>query len=140
MDSESTVLELPAESAESAKQHDLPRDILAPAAGQTPYEESDVFAWANNLVQFKDELKIDLFLINKNYVLYKTNLAGELHKQLEPIFIDEMLEYVLNGAAEGLIVRGRTGEGATTRRHAYFTCTSPSTTWWWGPFSLDGRR
>ena len=103
MDSESTVLDLP---AKSAKQHDLPRDILAPAAGQTPYEECDVFAWANNLVQFKDELKIDLFLINKNYVLYKTNLAAELHKQLEPIFIDEMLEYVLNGAAEGLIVRG----------------------------------
>lgn len=65
---------------------------------------SDVFAWANNLVQFKDELKIDLYLINKNYVVYKTNLAAELNKQLEPIFIDEMLEYILNGAAEGLIV------------------------------------
>ena len=103
MDSESTVLDVP---IESVNHHDLPRDILAPAAGQVPYEESDVFAWANNLVQFKDELKIDLFLINKNYILYKTNLAAELHKQLEPIFIDEMLEYVLNGAAEGLIVRG----------------------------------
>ncbi|MDB5185377.1 MAG: hypothetical protein JWN38_1185 [Candidatus Saccharibacteria bacterium] len=80
-------------------------DILG---GQKPenYEESDVFAWANNLVQFKDELKIELFLINKNYVLYKTTMASELGKQLEPIFIDEMLEYVLNGAAEGLIVRG----------------------------------
>lgn len=83
-----------------------PADILARSPESINYQESDVFAWANNLVQFKDELQIDLYLINKNYVIYKTNLAKELSKQLEPIFIDEMLEYVLNGAAEGLIVRG----------------------------------
>lgn len=76
------------------------QDILAPP------KETDVFAWANNLVQFKDELEITLYLINKNYVVYKTSLAQALDKQLEPIFIDEILEYVLEGAAEGLIVRG----------------------------------
>ncbi|MDB5175287.1 MAG: hypothetical protein JWM81_145 [Candidatus Saccharibacteria bacterium] len=90
---------------EVTKPEAYPQDILA-AGKLPPYVETDVFAWANNLVQFKDELKVDLFLINKNYVVYKTNLAKELGKQLEPIFIDEMLEYVLNGAAEGLIVRG----------------------------------
>ena len=26
-----------------------------------PYEETDVFLWANNLVQFKDDLKIEVF-------------------------------------------------------------------------------
>lgn len=83
----------------------LPDDILAPEK-PAHYEETDVFAWANNLVQFKDELQIDVFLINKNYVVYKTNLAKELGRQLELIFIDEILEYVLEGAAEGLIVRG----------------------------------
>jgi hypothetical protein len=82
-------------------------DILAPQKeAEADYQETDVFAWANNLVQFKDELKVDLFLINKNYVVYKTNMAQALAKQLEPIFIDEILEYVLEGAAEGLIVRG----------------------------------
>jgi hypothetical protein len=81
-------------------------DILAPDAQQLKdYVETDVFAWANNLVQFKEELKVDIFLINKNYVVYKTGMAKELDKQLEPIFIDEILEYVLEGAAEGLIVR-----------------------------------
>lgn len=86
--------------------HSLPNDILAPEQeALANYAESDVFAWANNLVQFKDELKIDLFLINKNYVVYKTNMAKELDKQLEPIFIDEMLEQVLEGAADGMIVR-----------------------------------
>jgi hypothetical protein len=57
-------------------------------------------------VQYKDELSIDLFLINKNYVVYRTNLAAELKKQLEPLFIDELLEFVLGGAETGLIVRG----------------------------------
>lgn len=86
--------------------NELPADILAPdKEALKNYVETDVFAWANNLVQFKDELKIDVFLINKNYVVYKTSLATALGKQLEPIFIDEILEYVLEGAAEGLVVR-----------------------------------
>lgn len=70
------------------------------------YQETDVFTWANNLVQYKDELKVEIFFISKNYVLYRTSLAEGLKKQLEPIFIDEILEYVLEGAANGLIVRG----------------------------------
>jgi len=59
-------------------------DIL-PDDGFKPenYQETDVFAWANNLVQYKDELKIELFFISKNYVLYKTALAEGLKKQLE---------------------------------------------------------
>ncbi|HEY5141345.1 MAG TPA: hypothetical protein VIJ25_18830, partial [Methylococcales bacterium] len=82
-------------------------DILAPDATEDEnYVETDVFTWANNLVQYKDELKIELFFISKNYVLYKTNLAEGLKKQLEPIFIDEMLEFVLEGVDRGLIVRG----------------------------------
>lgn len=84
----------------------VPDDILAPDAEELKnYKETDVFAWANNLVQFKDELKIDVFLINKNYVVYKTNMARDLDKQLEPIFIDEILEYILEGVDQGLIVR-----------------------------------
>lgn len=77
-------------------------DVLTPPV----YHETDVFAWANNLVQYKDELKVELFFISKNYVLYRTALSSGLKKQLEPIFVDEILEYVLEGAANGLIVRG----------------------------------
>lgn len=81
---------------------------IVPDDGYKPddYIETDVFAWANNLVQYKDELKVELFFISKNYVLYKTNLADGLKKQLEPIFVDEMLEYILEGIDKGLIVRG----------------------------------
>jgi Domain of unknown function (DUF4868) len=69
------------------------------------YKETDIFAWANNLVQYKDELKIDLFLVNRNYILYKTQLGGTIAKQMEPLFIDEILEYVLEGADKGMSVR-----------------------------------
>jgi hypothetical protein len=47
-----------------------PADILA---GHTEldsnYAESDVFAWANNLLQYKDELKVEILFLNKNYVV-----------------------------------------------------------------------
>ncbi len=83
----------------------LPTDILASQA-EVPYEAVDIFAWANNLVQYKDELTVELFLFNKNYIMYRTNRAGNLNKQMEPLFIDEILEYVLEGAGTGLTVRG----------------------------------
>jgi len=70
------------------------------------YKETDVFAWANNIVRYKDELKVDLFLFNKNYVVYRTSRAPELDKQMEPMFLDGILEYVLEGAENGLQVRG----------------------------------
>lgn len=79
--------------------HDLQYEVAK-------YKETDVFAWANNLVQYKDELKLELFFISKNYVLYRTALAEGIKKQLEAIFIDEVLDYVLEGAENGLIVRG----------------------------------
>ena len=85
---------------------DADTNILKDGFEPDNYQETDVFAWANNLVQYKDELKVELFFISKNYVLYKTALAEGLKKQLEPIFIDEMLEYILEGAEKGLIVRG----------------------------------
>ena len=84
----------------------LPAKVPSPPAADPPYEETDIFAWANNLVQYKDELVIELFLFNKNYIMYRTNRAGDLNKQMEPLFIDEILEYVLEGADTGLMVRG----------------------------------
>lgn len=91
------VLEKPTENL-------LPTDVLAD--DNEPYEPTDVFAWANNLVQYKGDLNIDLFFFNKNGVVYRTSRSTELDKQIEPIFIDELLEEVLDGAEKGMIVRG----------------------------------
>jgi hypothetical protein len=104
--SEETLAAPAAETPETTNANEAPSEVQAPEPKPSDTIDTDVFAWANNLVRFKDEMKVDLFLINKNYVVYKTTLGKELGKQLEPIFIDEILEYVLEGAAEGLVVRG----------------------------------
>ena len=70
------------------------------------YKETDIFAWANNLFQYKEDLKIELFLISKSYVLYRAKVHAELEKQLQPLFVDGVLEYILDGIEGGLIVRG----------------------------------
>src|SRR5688572_21276917 len=69
------------------------------------YEETDIFSWANNMVQYADELKIELYFFNKNYTVYRTKLSGEVSRQLRPLFMDEILEYILEGIDRGLVVR-----------------------------------
>lgn len=67
--------------------------------------EIDVFAWANNMFQHKDQLKIELFLINKNNVMYRTKTTPDIDKQLQPLFITPMLEHLMMGAGSGMVVR-----------------------------------
>lgn len=70
------------------------------------YQESDIFLWANNLVQIKEDLKIELFLINKNNVVYRASRSKELEMHLHQLLLDPILEFVLEGADTGLVVRG----------------------------------
>jgi hypothetical protein len=69
-------------------------------------DQTDVFAWANNLFMYKDKLKIELFLLNKSNMLYRTHYADGLGRQMHALFIDAILEYVITGAGQGLVVRG----------------------------------
>lgn len=91
--------------AETAPQTDSPIAELSSSAETDNYEETDIFLWTNNLVQYVDELKIELYFFNKNYTVYRTKLGGEVSRQLRPLFIDEILEYVLGGIDAGLRVR-----------------------------------
>ncbi len=79
--------------------------IVEIADQETNSERSDVFLWANNLVPIKEELDIDIFLFNKNYVVYRTKVSKDLVRSFQPLLIDGLLEFVLQGAAEGLQVR-----------------------------------
>lgn len=80
---------------------ELPESVATPDT----YEETDIFAWANNLVQYVDDLKIEMYFFAKNYAVYRAKLSGEVARQLRPLFIDELLEYVLGGIDKGLKVR-----------------------------------
>ncbi len=72
---------------------------------ETSYVHADVFEWANNLVQYADELSIELYFFNKNCTVHRVKLTGEPAKQLRPLFVDELLEGVLGGIENGLRVR-----------------------------------
>lgn len=85
---------------------DPPETAVMAQEDDEPYEPTDIFAWCNNLYQHKNQLQFELFLINKNNVLYRAKLEDGVKKQLQPLFITNILDYVLNGAAEGMVVRG----------------------------------
>lgn len=70
------------------------------------YEETDIFLWANNLVQYIEDIKVDLYFFNKNHTVFSTKLTGDVSKQLRPLFIEEILEFILDGFEKGLAVRG----------------------------------
>lgn len=76
-----------------------------PATPANDYQQTDIFAWANNLVQYVDDLNITLFFFNKNRTVYEAKLVGEVARQLRPLFLDDILEYILGGAENGLRVR-----------------------------------
>jgi hypothetical protein len=83
-----------------------PTEGTAAVPGTEPeYIETDVFLWANNLVPIKEELSIELFLFNKNMVVYRPRVSKELAKQLQPLLIDGLLDEVLEGAGQGMLVR-----------------------------------
>jgi hypothetical protein len=75
-----------------------------PAPAETS-QETDIFAWANNLFLYKDKLQIEIFLLAKTNVLYRTRYAEALGRQTHPLLIDSILEYIITGAGAGLVVR-----------------------------------
>jgi len=74
----------------------------APAAAP---QETDIFAWANNLFMYKEKLQLEIFLMAKTNVLYRTKYAEALGRQTHPLLIDSILEYIITGAGAGLVVR-----------------------------------
>lgn len=68
-------------------------------------QPTDVFLWATNTEPLKDELSVDLYLFDKNYVVYTARFADALKSQLKQLFLTGMLRYVREGAAKGMSVR-----------------------------------
>lgn len=85
--------------------HKSEEEVATAKATAADSDDIDIFAWANNMFQHVDQLKIDLFLLNKNNVLYRTKASPDIQKQLLPLFINPMLEYLMMGAGAGMVVR-----------------------------------
>ncbi|MCG5079320.1 hypothetical protein MBN61_01015, partial [Candidatus Saccharibacteria bacterium] len=58
----------------------------------------DLFAWANQLARLKNDLKVELFLINKHYTVYHLAVANTRQPQVAPVFIVDLLSEIEKGA------------------------------------------
>lgn len=67
--------------------------------------QTDIFAWANNLMADKEDYAMQLFFISKNNVPYSLNNAASTTDPLRVLFMDNMMEAVLDGAETGMLVR-----------------------------------
>lgn len=83
-----------AKVAEAADTSDLKRN-----------DKFDLFAWANNVSRIKNDLDVELFLVNKRYTVYHLAIASELKPQIAPVFILEALNDIEKGAGLGLEIR-----------------------------------
>lgn len=65
----------------------------------------DLFAWANHLSRVKNDIDVDLFLVNKRYTVYHLNVDSTLKPQIAPVFLIGVLDDIEKGAGLGLELR-----------------------------------
>lgn len=77
----------------------------ADTTGLVRNNDFDLFAWANSVSRIKNDLKVELFLVNKRYTVYHLAIANDLMPQVAPVFILEALNEIEKGAGLGLEIR-----------------------------------
>jgi hypothetical protein len=68
-------------------------------------ETTDIFLWANQIDAIKNELDVEFFLFNKNYTPYSVAVSSDLDRQIRPLFLYDLINFVNLGAGTGLSVR-----------------------------------
>lgn len=74
-------------------------------APETEKPEFDVFQWANNVDEVKNNVSVELFLFNKNYTPYKVRYSDALMQAIKNTFMLEAVEYIIKEADKGLECR-----------------------------------
>jgi hypothetical protein len=67
-------------------------------------QDFDVFNWANQMDEIKNNVTIELFLINKHYTPYKVRYSESLTNSVRSLFLLEAVNYVNQEADRGLEV------------------------------------
>lgn len=65
----------------------------------------DVFHWANEIDEVKNNVSVELFLFNKNYTPFRVRYADSLAASLKALFMQEATGYVIKEADKGLECR-----------------------------------
>ena len=68
-------------------------------------EEFDVFLWANEIDEVKNNVSAELFLFNKNYTPYKIKYSDKLTGAVKSMFMQEAVHYIIEEADKGLECR-----------------------------------
>ena len=62
----------------------------------------DVFLWANQVDEVKNNVSVELFLFNKNYTPYRVKYSEKLTASVKAMFMSEAIQYVIKEADKGL--------------------------------------
>lgn len=65
----------------------------------------DVFHWANEIDEVKNNVSVELFLFNKNYTPYRVRYADALAASVKAMFMQEATGYIIKEADKGLECR-----------------------------------
>ena len=68
-------------------------------------EKFDVFKWANEVDEIKNNVSVELFLFNKNYTPYKVRYSDSLTGNVKEMFLNAALKYIIEEADKGLECR-----------------------------------
>ena len=68
-------------------------------------EPFDVFLWANEIDEVKNNVSVELFLFNKNYTPFKVKYSDQLTSSVKAMFMQEAIGYVIKEADKGLECR-----------------------------------
>lgn len=68
-------------------------------------EKFDVFLWANEVDEIKNNVSVELFLFNKNYTPFKVRYSDSLTNNVKAMFMNEAIQYVIKEADKGLECR-----------------------------------
>ncbi len=87
--------------------------VVSSSAGNTASATSsrsssnhfDVFHWANEIDEIKNNVSVELFLFNKNYTPYRVRYADALAASVKALFMQEATGYIIKEADKGLECR-----------------------------------
>ena len=67
-----------------------------------PPASFDVFHWANEVDEMKNNVSVELFLFNKNYTPYRVRYSDQLTASVKALFMQEATGYIIKEADKGL--------------------------------------
>ncbi len=65
----------------------------------------DVFLWANEIDEVKNNVSAELFLFNKNYTPFKIKYSDKLTNSVKAVFMQSAIKFIIEGSEKGLECR-----------------------------------